>query len=68
MGDIYIYIFDVNTLLSLKKEIIFYHFNYTPNYTLNHKLFECMFCTLNYDLCYTLLSDIKFVVNLDGKV
>ena len=27
--------------------------NYTSDYTLHPKLFECMFCTINYDHCYT---------------
>ena len=34
--------------------------NYTLNYTLHHKLFECKFCTLNYNICYTMRSDINF--------
>ena len=36
--------------------------------SLHSKLLECTFCFLNYDLCYTLHSDIKFAINLDGKV
>ena len=37
-------------------------------FTLYHpKLFECTFCTLNYDPYYTLYPDIKFAVNLDGN-
>ena len=54
-----------------KKEEEKLHFttlNYTPNYILHHKLFECRFCTINYDIWYTLHLDIKFVVNLDGKI
>ena len=27
-----------------------------------------MFCTLNYDPCYILLSNVKFAVNLDGNL
>ena len=50
------------------EELHFITLNYTPNYTLHHKLFECTFCTLIYNYCYTLHPDIKFVVNLDGKV
>ena len=42
--------------------------NYTSYYTLHPKLFECTFCTLNYDTCYTLHPDVKFAVNLDGKI
>ena len=42
--------------------------NNTSNYTLHSKLFECTFCTLHYDSCYTLHPDINFIVNLDGKV
>ena len=46
----------------------FTNLNYTSDYTLDHKLFECMFCTLNYDPYYTLHLEVKFAVNLDGKV
>ena len=42
--------------------------NYTSNYTLHHKLFECKFCTLNYDICYTLHIDINFTVMFDGDL
>jgi len=42
--------------------------NYTFNYTLYHKPFECMFCTIKYDHCYTLHLNIKFAVNLDRKI
>ena len=34
--------------------------NYTLNYTVHHKLFECKFCILNYDICYTMHIDINF--------
>ena len=55
------------SLLKLGK-LHFITLNYTLNYTLYHKLFECMFCTLNYDPYYTLHLEVKFAVNLDGKV
>ena len=42
--------------------------NYTSCYTLHHKLFECTFYTLNYEPCYTLHPDVKFAINLDGKI
>ena len=32
------------------------------------KLFECIFYTINYNICYSLHPDIMFVINLDGKV
>ena len=34
-------------------------------YTMHPKLFECMFCILNYDICYSLHLDVKFAVSLD---
>ena len=37
-------------------------------YTLHPKFFECTFCTIKYDTCYTLHPDIKFAVYLDRKV
>ena len=49
-------------------ELHFTILNYTLNYTFHHKLFKRTFCTLNYNICYTLHPDIKFAVNLDGKV
>ena len=42
--------------------------NYISFYTLDPKLFECIFCTLNYDHCYILHIVIKFSVNLDEKI
>ena len=50
------------------EELHFIALNYTSDYTLHHKLFKCTFCILNYNPCYTLLPDVKFVINLDGKV
>ena len=38
------------------------------DYILYPKLFECTFCTLNCDPCYTLRPNIKFAINLDGKI
>ena len=51
-----------------QKKIHFSTLNYTSCYTLHLKLFECMFCTLNYDPYYTLHLDVKFAINLDGKI
>ena len=51
---------------SLEK-LHFITLNYTLNYTLYPKLFECIFCTLNYEHCYILQSDIKFSIKLDGN-
>ena len=56
------------SLAHLLGKLHFITLNYTSNYTLDPKLFECSFCTLNYDYCYTLHPDIRFVVNLDGKI
>ena len=42
--------------------------NYTPDYTLHPKLFECTLCTLNYYICYTLHPDVNFIVMLDGNL
>ena len=36
--------------------------NYTPDYTLHPKLFECTLCTLNYHTYYTLHPSVTFVV------
>ena len=33
-----------------------------------HFKLKYTFCILNYDLCYTLHNDIKFVVNLDENL
>ena len=46
----------------------FTNLNYTSDYTLHPKFFKCMFFILNYDPYYTLHLDVKFAVNLDGKV
>ena len=40
--------------------------NYTLDYTLHLKLFECTVYTLNYDTCYTLYPDVSFTIILDG--
>ena len=34
--------------------------NYILDYALHQKLFECKFCTINYDIYYTLHIDINF--------
>ena len=49
-------------------ELHFTTLNFILDYTLHPKFFECTFFTLNYDRCYNLHPDIKFAVNLDGKV
>ena len=49
-------------------ELHFITLNYTSNYTLHHKFFEYTFCTLNHNPCYTLYLNVKFAVNLNGKV
>ena len=49
----------------LRRKLHFITLNYTSYYTLNPKLFKCMFCIPNYNSCYTLLLDVKFVVNFD---
>ena len=51
-----------------KGELHFIILNYAINYTLHHKLFKYTFCTIVYDLCYTLHPNVKFAVNLNGKV
>ena len=51
-----------------KVKLYFTIIKYTFNYTLHLKIFKCKFYTLNYDYCYTLHPDIKFTVNLDGKI
>ena len=50
-----------------KEKLHFIILNYTLNYTLHAKLFECTFCTKNYDSCYILYPNVKFVFNLNGK-
>ena len=49
------------------EKLHFITLNYTLNYTLYFKLFEYVFCSLNYDHCYTLHPVVKFVVNQDGN-
>ena len=51
-----------------KKNLHFTILNYTLDYTLYYKLFECTFCTLSYGSCYTLHHNVKFAVNLDGNI
>ena len=46
---------------------VFSKISYIQMNPLHSKLFECTFCTLNYNPCYTLHLNIKFVVNLDGN-
>ena len=62
---IYIYIY---ILIFFLEKLYFTILNYTFDYTLHHKLFKCTFYTLNYDYCYTLYPNIKFTINLNGKV
>ena len=51
-----------------KGKLHFTTLNYTPDYTLHHKLFEWTFCSLNYDICYTSHPNIKFRVTMDGML
>ena len=36
--------------------------NYTLDYILYPKLFECILYTLNYNICYALYLDVSFIV------
>ena len=67
----------ISTNMTLKRKIVDFqkngelHFitlNYISDYTLYHKLFKSTFCIINYNSCYTLHPNIKFAINLDGKV
>ena len=58
----------VNLVAYILRKLHFIALKYILNYTLHPKLFECMFCTLNYNYCYTLYLDVKFAVNLDGNI
>ena len=51
----------------IKGKLHFTILNYTPDYTLHPKLFECTLSTLNYHTYYTLHSDVSFTVKLDGN-
>ena len=55
------------TPLIMLGELHFTILNYMLDYILYRKLFECKFCTLNYDFSYTLHPNVKFAVNLDGN-
>ena len=52
----------------IKGKLHFTTLNYTSDYTLHPKFFECTFCTLNYGICYTLHPKVKFYVILDAKL
>ena len=52
--------------LTLRK-LHFNTLNYTPDYTLNPKLFKCTLCILNYHTYYTLHPDFSFPIKLDRK-
>ena len=54
-------------MLYILREITLYHPKLYLIYTLHLKLLKCTFCALNYP-CYTLHPDVKFAVNLDGKI
>ena len=43
------------------------HFT-TLYYILHPKLLKCTFCILNYDSCYSLHHEVKFVINLNGNI
>ena len=65
--NFYFYFYFLTTLKKYEK-ITLITLNYISDYTLHSKLFKCTLCTLNYDCYYTLHSDVKFAVNIDGKV
>ena len=47
------------------EKLHFTNLNYTTFYILYSQIFKYMFCTPNYELCYTLHLDVKFAINLD---
>ena len=55
-------------IFSFLEKLHFTTLNYILDYSLHHKLFDCMFCTSNYDHYYNLHPDVKFAINLDEKV
>ena len=55
-------------ILKNGRKLHFTTLNYISDYTLHSKLFECTFCTINYDHCHILHPDVKFSVNFDEKV
>ena len=57
----------ISLVLEENEKLHFIILNYNPYYTSHSKFFECRFCTLNYDSCYTLYLDIKFAIYLDGN-
>ena len=50
------------------RKLYFTTLNYTPYYTLHHKLFECTVCSLHYDFCYTLYPNVNFTVKLNKNM
>ena len=70
----------MHTNITTSDELILIEFkllqHHTKNYQLSFNFWKILinlrrklyFTTLNYDHCYTLLLDIKFSINLDGKV
>ena len=51
------------------EEIIFYYYKlYIQLHFAPLNFSNAWFYILNYDHCYTLHSDIKFIINLDGKI
>ena len=51
-------------LLIKKKKLHFTILNYTLDYTLHPKLFECTFYTLNFNIYYILHPKITFTIIL----
>ena len=47
---------------------LYYHKLYTQLHLAPLNFLNAQFYILNYDHCYPLYSDIKFAVNLDGKI
>ena len=58
----------ISTNIFFKGKLHFTTLNYTLDYTLHFKLFECTFYILNYDICYTLHSIVSFTIKLDGNL
>lgn len=55
-------------LIDKEGKLHFTILNYTLDYILHSKLFECTFCTINYDLYYTVHFDINFIIILDENL
>lgn len=58
----------IRDLFLFYEKITLYHPKSHPWLHFAYKLFECMFCNINYNFCYTLYHNIKFIVKLNRKV